>query len=250
MKLYGIATPSHSVLKDKWFLKTLKDDYEVVIVPFDLVRGGNFKDANFLRAVRAKVDLILRAIQENWNQIFIFSDVDIQFFKPTKRIVLDLMDGKDMVIQRDSPKGMMCTGFFACRGNEKTLAIWTDVREFMRLNLNEGDQEAFNAILIDKARGISKWQLKLAKWIKRCPLARRTGINNRLRRWSMPPCNNAYKLKIGFLPETFLGGGTLTGRHWDRGRYLRVPQNVVIHHANWTIGLGNKSPNWSMSEAW
>ena len=91
-----------------------------------------------------KVDLIIRAIEENWGDIFIFSDVDIQFFAPIQDIIIELMEGKDIIMQRNNPEGVLCTGFFVCRANEKTLRLWNDVKKTMQKNRSQSDQISFN----------------------------------------------------------------------------------------------------------
>ena len=54
------------------------------------------------------------------------------------------MHDKDMVIQKNTPNGVLCTGFFACRGNEKTLQLWQDVKKVMESNELNSDQNSFN----------------------------------------------------------------------------------------------------------
>jgi hypothetical protein len=151
-----------------------------------------------------KVDLIIRAIKENWGSIFIFSDVDIQFFAPIKATILKLMKNKDLMIQKNSPNGVLCSGFFACRANEKTLQLWQDVKLTMQKDKLNSDQNSLN------------------RCIKR---------HNK---------TNPYNVVWGYLPNTFFGGGTLTGHEWSPGMSLPVPHGIMMHHANWTKGVKNK----------
>jgi hypothetical protein len=151
-----------------------------------------------------KVDLIIRAIQENWGKIFIFSDVDIQFFRPVKNFILILMKGKDILMQKNNPEGVLCTGFFACRANEKTLQLWIDVKHTMEEKQLQSDQISFNQCI---KRGSKK---------------------------------NSYDVVWDYLPHTFFGGGTLTGYMWKPGMLLPIPYNIMLHHANYTRGIKNK----------
>jgi len=48
------------------------------------------------------------------------------------------------------------------------------------------------------------------------------------------------KIKCGYLPQSFFGGGTFSGKIWTPGMPLSVPPNPVMHHANFTIGTQNK----------
>ena len=97
-----------------------------------------------------------------------------------------------------------CTGFFACWGNERTLKFWQEVRGYLAAHLNSkklvGDQRSFNQVLRENPQAI------------RC-------------------C---------FLPTTFMSGGTLTSKQWRPGKKLPVPQDIVLHHANWTSGKEHK----------
>jgi hypothetical protein len=205
MKMYALYTPSHEVLKNDFFLPSIQDDFDII---FEFCEqtcpSAQFMSEGWTDTTIRKVDLIIRAIQENWNSIFIFSDVDIQFFRSIQKTVLELMEDKDMIIQKNSPKGVMCTGFFACRGNERTLKLWQDVKRVMQKNKLNSDQISLN------------------RCIKR---------NSK---------TNPYNVVWAYLPNSFFGGGTLTGREWKPGKYLPIPQGIMMHHANWTKGIKNK----------
>ncbi len=210
MKLYAIYTPSHAILKDKWFLPSIQDDFDLVIeFHKQTCPSANFMHAGWTSTTIKKVELIVRAIEENWNKIFIFSDVDIQFFAPTQSKIEQLMNGKDMVIQKNSPRGMLCSGFFACRGNEKTLQLWQDAHKLMLDNQKISDQVALN-------RGLNN------------PKGRRKGRRKGKK--------NKYNIIWNYLPNTFFN----PRRNWEPGKRLAIPNNIVMHHANWTRGIKNK----------
>lgn len=139
--------------------------------------------------------------------VFIHSDVDIQFFRPTKAIISALMQDKDMVIQKDHPRGLSCAGFFACRGNERTLKLWQEVKkrlmdkEYMRANPKTNDQLEMQNFTIK---------------------------------------SNPFNVVWALLPNEFFGGGTISGKRWNPGDTLVVPQGIFMHHANWTVGIENK----------
>ena len=52
--------------------------------------------------------------------------------------------------------------------------------------------------------------------------------------------SNPFHIKWGYLPIEFFGGGTLTCKIWEPGKSLPVPQNIIMHHANFTKGVDNK----------
>lgn len=205
MKLYALYTPSHEVLKDRFFLPSIQDDFEIVLEFCEQTcPSAKFKSKGWTKTTIRKVDLIIRAIKENWGSVFIFSDVDIQFFCPIQNTILMYMTDKDMVIQKNNPSGVLCSGFFACRGNEKTLRLWEDVKRKMEQDDSDSDQISLN------------------RCIKR---------NSK---------KNPYGIAWDYLPDTFFGGGTLTGYLWKPGMSLFIPHDIMIHHANWTNGVKNK----------
>lgn len=205
MKLYALYTPSHEILKDEFFLPSIQDDFDII---FEFCEqtcpSAKFMSEGWTKTTMRKVELIIRAIKENWGSIFIFSDVDIQFFAPIQNVILEYMHDKDMVIQKNSPNGVLCSGFFACRGNEKTLKLWKDVKKTMKKSASNSDQNSLN------------------QCIKRSSQ------------------RNPYNVVWDYLPDTFFGGGTLTGCEWSPGTLLPIPQGIMMHHANWTKGIKNK----------
>lgn len=205
IKLYAIYTPSHEILKDHYFLPSLQDDFEIICEFCEQTcSSAKFMEEGWTQTTIRKVDLIIRAIEENWGSIFIFSDVDIQFFKPIQDIILMHMRNKDLIIQKNAPSGVLCSGFFVCRGNEKTLKLWTDVKRTMERWGSYSDQKALNHCIKRKSE------------------------------------KNPYDIVWDYLPNSFFGAGTLTGSGWRPGMSLPIPHDIVMHHANWTKGVKNK----------
>jgi hypothetical protein len=205
MKIYALYTPSHEILKDQFFLPSIQDDFDIVVEFCEQTcPTAGFMSEGWTETTARKVDLILRAIRENWGKIFIFSDVDIQFFAPIESTILMLMQDNDIIMQRNNPEGVLCTGFFACRGNEKTLRLWNDVKKTMQTKQLQSDQISFNQCIKRRSK------------------------------------RNHYNVAWDYLPDTFFGGGTLTGYIWSPGKSLPVPDGIMLHHANWTKGIKNK----------
>ncbi len=204
--LYAIYTPSHEILFNNYFLPSIQDNFDlrIKIIPQEC-QSATFMSRNWTKTTRKKVRYIIQAIEENMDNIFIFSDVDIQFFGPIEDDIKCLMENKDFLVQKDRPKGNMCSGFFVCRANEKTLTVWKDALKEMQNNHRVSDQTALNR------------QLKP-----------RRGKQNK------------YNIIWDYLPDRYFGGGTFTGRHWNPRKKLTVPHNAKMHHANWTKGIKNK----------
>ncbi len=209
MKLYAIYSKYNEVLKDKWFLPSLNGEFELILKKATCF-GGAWETGGFRDAVLEKDDLIITAIKENMGGVFVYSDTDIQFFKPVKSLLLEAIKGYDVVCQRDHPDkdGELCTGFFVIRANKDTLKLWKHVR---KCGEKEGkDQASFNRML----RRLNHWWWRL-RYL--CP-----------------------KIKYNYLPNRFFGGGTTTGKYYEPGMELPIPQAMVLHHANWTVRTENK----------
>jgi len=208
MKLYALYTPSHAVLKDDFFLPSIQDDFDIILeFAEQACKSAQFMSKGWTDTTLRKVELIIRAIEENWGEIFIFSDVDIQFFGPIQDTIAMLMEDKDIIMQRNNPEGVLCTGFFACRANEKTLRLWKDVKKVMEKTKTNSDQISFNQCIKKKSK------------------------------------KNPYNIAWAYLPDNFFGAGTLiayTGYLWKPGMSLPIPDDILMHHANWTKGVKNK----------
>ncbi len=221
-RLYTLATPSHQSLHDDWFRPSLQDDYILEVRSLEQI-GAN-KDhvcgtQAFNQTMVAKVRLMLDAIRENWGGVFVYSDVDIQFFGKTEPLIDDAIRDLDVVAQRDAhPKlsvaknphfsGHLCAGFLACRANERTLRLWEAILTYSLEHPNQHDQQALNFLL--------------------------NGLTGK----QMP---NRYGVRWGFLPDRFFGPGPQLTGVWQPGTPLSLPHAIVMHHANWTFGVENKT---------
>lgn len=200
--LHLIYTDSHLVLLEQWLLPSLQDSVEIIIhyLPQECP-SGKFLQKGWKKTTIKKVEIIVEAIKHCTTGWFIYSDVDIQFFRPVVEELANLLENHDIVFQKDNPHGTVCSGFFACKANEKTWRLWERVLNFM-LESNYSDQGALNYIL-------------------------KTNITDLGLQWN-------------YLPLTYYGGGSLTGKMWKIGKLLKIPHNIALHHANWTIGITNK----------
>ena len=228
MKLYCYYTPSYRILIDDWFVPSVRSEYELVLKCADYQGiSVDFKEPGWFDIVGEKIDFLIQAVGDNIGKVFVFSDPDIQFFGQTKDDILSVMKGFDLLFHCDSPDGVACTGFIVCLASEKTLKLWQDVRAGIGME-NKDDQDAVNKVLINNACGIP--YLILRKFVsspKLAPAVSSLGMN-------------PYRIKWRLLPTRYFGGGTLTARLWNPGCQLPVPKDIVLHHANWTVGLENK----------
>lgn len=230
MKLYTFYTSGNERLLREWFLPTFKDDYPVIAKKGDQGNyNGIYKNDGWFYLVNQKIDFVIKAVRENWNEVFIFSDPDIQFFDRISQHLSRIYKKQDLLFQQDTPQGMFCTGFFICRGNSRTLSFWQDVK---RLIGHEGkdDQDAANYLLTSQNRLAAKFirkflhETRLNKWYDKLW---KLGLNN-------------YRIKLDYLPSEFYSGRAVTGKPWTPGMSLSIPEKIILHHANWTFGMENK----------
>lgn len=206
IKLYACFTPSHAILKNEFFLPSLGNEFEVILDKYKQeCPTGKYLEKGWNKAVANKANTIIKAIKENWNKIFIFSDVDIQFFSLNKQIILECIKDKDIVFQKDSITGTLCTGFFVCRGNKKTLKLWQTIKKRLKEEKVVDDQLELNSCFRNE--------------------------------------KSPYNLKWGYLPRKFFSPGlspNIGPNLWKPGVKLLIPKSIVMHHANWTRGIKNK----------
>ncbi|MFA5261307.1 MAG: putative nucleotide-diphospho-sugar transferase, partial [Candidatus Omnitrophota bacterium] len=186
MKLVSVFTESHRVLKDEWFLPSLADDFDLDI-RFCPEKGGAFLEDSWTKSVMFKTKTVIDVIKEMWGKVFVFADVDIQFFAPVQDMLLRCLEGYDIACQRDDPNGYLCSGFWVARANRNVLRLFELVYECEKVENRE--QMAFNRNLRMSQRRRLLYFLKHRVW----------------------PCRYAY------LPDIFYGGGTITRKHWGGG---------------------------------
>jgi hypothetical protein len=211
-KIYTCYSSSHEEMLQKWFVGTMQDDFDVVARRIDQdCPAAEYMSPGWTDTVVRKIPLILEAIDaHDENGFFLFSDVDVQWFGPVqgrlRRLLAEYPD-VDIFFQTDawrnpSSLGNICTGFFVCKANVRTRAFWTLVGECMR-RIGFGDQRTSQHIILR---------------------------------------NVILGLKVGYLPPEFWGPGSLqtSPTRWEPGMTLAPPMDILMHHANWTVGTANK----------
>ena len=195
MKLYTIYTPSHKILFDNYFKPSLIEG-EYDLKPKELINQecptGTYYQDGWNQTTYRKVEYFLKIAEENMGDTFVFSDVDIQFFGRTKETLLEELGDADIAAQDDTCN-FMCSGFFICKSNERTIRMFKSMKD--NYHLYKEDQDALNQ-------------------------------NKHLANWKL-------------LSRKFFTVGQLTNRVWN-GEDFIVPNGILMHHSNWTIGIDNK----------
>lgn len=243
MKLYALYTPSHEVLAKEWFLPSLRDDYDLHVEPqaqCGAEAEHRYGTAAFNRTTLAKVDLILQAIEDTWNDIFAFSDVDIQFFQPSRKALLASIRGRDIAFQQNQINGEINTGFFVCRGNERARCLWTGVKDLMKHHPEWNDQDALNHALFRHLPSIIQDQLLHPVTQRRLAAIAIRGIAMHRIAYILPVFSNEFSVRWRYLPIEFFTTGMKRGTDWEPGQDLKIPKGIVMHHANFCVGVEAK----------
>ncbi len=194
-------TPSHEDMANKWLLPSIQDDFEIIIgTGPQECKSGSFMQDGWIETTRKKVLHIIDTIENNMGHTMIFADPDIQLFGPVGPHITKLLKNNDIVIQRDNPSGTFCTGFFAHRCNEQMADFWKQVNRYMLNNYPHKCDQRAFNEVVHKTQ-----------------------------------------IKSAYLPSNFfMGAGTLSGKKWNPGDKLEIPNDILMFHANYTAGLEKK----------
>ena len=144
MKLYTLHTESHQAMYDNYFLPSLiPGEYELIstVVPQECPTGSHYQEG-WDKTTYRKVELFLQIAEENKGDVVFFSDVDVQFFGPTKEALLEELGEYDLAGQSDG-FDMICSGVYVFRCNDATIAMFKSMRD--NFGSYTEDQKALNA---------------------------------------------------------------------------------------------------------
>lgn len=140
MKLYTMFTNSHKEMYENYFLPSLPDEFELVAIEMPQeCSSGFFYSAGWSETCFRKIEIFIKACEENENDTFVFSDVDIQFFGNIKDTLVSELGDFDIACQNDTGN-YYCSGFFICRSNDRTLNMFKSMRD----NYHKEDQTSLN----------------------------------------------------------------------------------------------------------
>lgn len=205
LKLYAAYTRNYEKVVTDFFVPSLGNQFETHIQLLEGATGGEYRSDNFAAVLEEKQNMILNAITENWGGVFVVSDVDIQIFKPITEELLEAIEDYDIVCLNDpAPKGpdVLCAGFFICRANDLTRSLWELVKKHTRKENRE--QACFNYIIQHSHRLLGK------------------------------------QIRYNYLPKSYINGCSSSNGLWKDGMGFDVPDDIALHHANWTIGIEDK----------
>ena len=218
MKIYSFYTDSHKVLLDNFFLPSLKKEYnyELIIDKYDqLCKTGKLNDKGWIDTMYFKIDTILKGINENKNNYFIHSDIDIQFFGNFVKDCEELIEKSDCDILFQKGGRSICMGFFIAKSSDNLKKLFTDVKSEMKKQ-NKHDEKITKQLLNipDQKEDV---QLNFHELFK-----------------------NNYNIKWNYLPKDKYINGKQVAISTADSKFLIPPTGTIMHHATNTTGLKNK----------
>lgn len=206
LALHALVTPSHESLARDFFLPTLPADCRAVLHRVD-APAVVYGDAGWPRVVARKFDALEAALAAHDDgTLFVLSDVDVRFYRPFAAEVRALARGFDLLFQNNRPGEPerlehLCTGFVVVRAGEPARSFFRRAREVV---------ERFDTPGMGDQRGCVR------------VLADDPGAV----RWAL-------------LPERYWVPHR-NGPRWQPGAPLDPPRDLVLHHANYTVGNERK----------
>lgn len=195
------------------FLPSVPEGFEVRPTALGIDGPGDYLSGEFLRCIRAKLDLVEASIEENLGNVIVWSDVDIRFFDLSPSALAAELESSacDILFQRESPRLKdVNTGFFVCRCTPAVLEFFTAVRSELESHPEKNEQMTVNRLILNKEFGMEK------------------------------PENEKRNPRISW---NYLPGGFYARTHgWPPRRHL------AIYHANYTKGrdgVGQKFAQFS-----
>ncbi|MGA7740433.1 MAG: putative nucleotide-diphospho-sugar transferase [Polyangia bacterium] len=214
MKVYACYSPSHLPLLEQHFKPSLPPDLEPVYRELPQEGSGTYGTREFNLATKRKFEFVLDAIKEA-TEPFLFSDVDVRFYGVQAGDLLRHLQGRDVVFQaQGGPPALdwgvlsiapVCAGFFVVAPSQAATKFFEKVLK--KVGDSCRDQEAVNLVLTLEEASV-KWGTLPASYYT---VARR---------------------EDGWLP--------VLRENWDPVTPIWMPEIVLAHHANWTVGIENK----------
>lgn len=225
MKIITFYSDSHKSLYDifiKSFNDNLSSKHTLLTKKINQISpSGEYNSKGFDLAMVEKIIWIIDNIDINDSSPMVFTDCDVQFFRDLE---FDISE-HDILFQHDYQNNFnyswfpgetnklgqypnYCAGFFICRQSEKVKKFFQDVKDNLIKNLN----------------GTLHDQTMMNKMI-----------------------NDGYDLNHGILDSNLYWtvGFSTNGEVWN-GQDINVPNSIIMHHANFTIGINNKTKLMSL----
>lgn len=211
MKLYTFCDDNFRQL-EKRFIETFQDKGEIEISVAELPLIKESQVCGGYDVWIFKVQDLIDKIRSHQGEVILYTDIDIQFFKPVKTIIEKLIVDHDILFQRNPmpSKGLINIGFMVIRCSNKTLKFWQKV--LARIKKNKQHDQAIVQELLRAVIDPCTWENRILRKLGRYK-ARMKGRK---------------PLRFDVLPLTFWA---YHGKNelWNR----QMPKDIVLHHATW-----------------
>lgn len=218
IKAYTLFTDSHKKFLSDYFLPTFPYRKEIELTLLHRpqhCKTAVFESEGWKETMRDKSLCFYEKIKEcKDNEIFMFIDPDIQFFKDFYYDIVSRMQTQDIVWQNDIVGGVN-TGFFAVKNNKRT-------RGFFKTVLGNLDSKDF-----------SQEQVLANHLLQNLSQYPSINVN-----WSFLPLE--YWTYGQIAPTADTRTNSCRGSWTPDALDFDIPKDIVIHHANWTSGIENK----------
>jgi hypothetical protein len=221
-------------MAEKWFLPNLGPGFEPHVAPVaQHCPSGEFESDGWHEQMNAKVQTVLAALEAD-GEVIVFSDVDVRFFGGfTPDVARSLLGRHDIVFQQGGVDGSVCAGFFIFRAGEGLRGLlrrWSD--EFAS-GRHTGDESALNDTLAVRRNHIGGRSTRLGDPVARGAFRAITTVAPRRSR-------AIHGVRWRVLPRTVWSPGLSHPGVWTPGGRLDVPDGILVHHANFCVGVDDK----------
>ena len=103
MKLVFASSLSHDVLRRHVFLGTLCDVWELIEMRFTVTGSGDYGSAIWHQITLDRMVAMHEILVQHPGEVIVFSDVDVQWFRPAQPSIMLAMQRCDVVFQREAP---------------------------------------------------------------------------------------------------------------------------------------------------
>lgn len=172
---------------------------------------GTFDTYGFRETMAEKLKFVIETMKsniENGIPYLVYSDCDVQYFGDISKDIVSQLEnsGMDILFQHDGSE--FCAGFFIAKNKPECVLLFEIA--FSIINNFRDDQPALNYIHRNKSQYKSVFD-----------------------------SNNLCNPLIGILDGKYWTYGVEHGL-WNGGIDFSIKKDILVHHANWTVGIDNK----------
>ena len=196
-------TATHEGLFRDWFMRTLPlvpGDTLVVGKGESVCQSGAFDTPGFNAVMARKMWHVAAVARKFPGDVIFFADADVAFHDPNLAAEVLVALDGNDMVFQDDSPASRCAGMFAFRSTPETVKFFKRVAA--ETPSHKTDQDALNCMLYE-------------------------------------PCFE--HLIHDFLPSGFWTAGRAEGALWPENKdRIVLPERLIAHHANWTLGVDNK----------